>query len=80
MLFLSDRWAIKPPGDSVISKIHRSVLFYFIFSIVTLIDVIFRLMKKMPSGRAFVCMDLKNIPRILQQIFAASVLSTTRSS
>lgn len=33
-------------------------------------------MKKMPSGRAFVCMDLKNIPRILQQIFAASVLST----
>lgn len=36
-------------------------------------------MQKMPSGRAFVCMDLQNIPRILQQIFAASVLNTRMS-
>nr|CAD7429314.1 unnamed protein product [Timema monikensis] len=35
-----------------------------------------RLTSKLPSGRAFVCLDLKNIPQILQQIFAASVLNT----
>lgn len=39
-----------------------------------------RLMTKMPPGKAFVCMDLKNIPRILQQIFTASVLSTSKSN
>lgn len=45
----------------------------FIYSILSLT-------KKITAGRAFVCMDLKDIPRILQQIFAASLLSTTQSS
>jgi hypothetical protein len=37
---------------------------------------VFRLTNKLPAGRSFVCLDLKNIPQILQQIFAASVLNT----
>lgn len=37
---------------------------------------VFRLTSKLPAGRSFVCLDLKNIPQILQQIFAASVLNT----
>jgi von Willebrand factor A domain-containing protein 8 len=35
-----------------------------------------RLTAKLPSGRAFVCLDLKNIPQIMQQIFTSSILSS----
>ncbi|KAJ6647144.1 von Willebrand factor A domain-containing protein 8 [Pseudolycoriella hygida] len=30
--------------------------------------------KSMPAGRSFICMDLKELPQILKQIFASSVL------
>ncbi|XP_012062470.1 PREDICTED: von Willebrand factor A domain-containing protein 8 [Atta cephalotes] len=73
-----DRYGISPERFAKLLTSNPDVNAYAIF-IGSLGDQASRLIKKMPSGRAFVCMDLKNIPRILQQIFAASVLSTTRS-
>ncbi|XP_011166750.2 von Willebrand factor A domain-containing protein 8 isoform X1 [Solenopsis invicta] len=74
-----DRYGISPKRFAKLLMSNADVNAYAIF-IGSLGDQATRLMKEMPSGRAFVCMDLKNIPRILQQIFAASVLSTTRST
>ena len=37
---------------------------------------LFRLAKSLPSGKGFVCLDTKNIPQILQQIFQSTVLSS----
>ncbi|XP_020295442.1 von Willebrand factor A domain-containing protein 8 isoform X2 [Pseudomyrmex gracilis] len=74
-----ERYGIPPERFAKVLMSNADVNSYAIF-IGSLGDQATRLIKKMPSGRAFVCMDLKNIPRILQQIFAASVLSTTRSS
>ncbi|XP_077256080.1 von Willebrand factor A domain-containing protein c12.2 isoform X2 [Temnothorax americanus] len=74
-----ERYGISPARFAKLLTSNADVNSYAIF-IGSLGDQATRLMKKMPSGRAFVCMDLKNIPRILQQIFAASVLSTTRST
>lgn len=34
----------------------------------------FSIAKSMPAGRGFVCMNLKELPQILKQIFASSVL------
>ncbi|XP_050455261.1 von Willebrand factor A domain-containing protein 8 [Cataglyphis hispanica] len=70
-----ERYGIPPERFAKVLMSNADVNSYAIF-IGSLGDQANRLMKKMPSGRAFVCMDLKNIPRILQQIFAASVLST----
>ncbi|XP_011645711.1 von Willebrand factor A domain-containing protein 8 [Pogonomyrmex barbatus] len=74
-----ERYGISSERFARLLMSNADVNSYAIF-IGSLGDQATRLMKKMPSGRAFVCMDLKNIPRILQQIFAASVLSTTRST
>jgi hypothetical protein len=35
-----------------------------------------RIVKQMPAGRAFMCMDTKNLPQILQQIFTSTMLSS----
>ncbi|XP_068732159.1 von Willebrand factor A domain-containing protein 8-like [Montipora capricornis] len=35
-----------------------------------------RLVKKLPSGRAFVCMDTKHLPQVLQQIFTSAMLTS----
>ncbi|XP_028405498.1 LOW QUALITY PROTEIN: von Willebrand factor A domain-containing protein 8-like [Dendronephthya gigantea] len=35
-----------------------------------------RLSKELPAGRSFVCMDTKNIPEILQQIFSTALISS----
>ncbi|XP_076618440.1 von Willebrand factor A domain-containing protein c12.2 isoform X2 [Colletes latitarsis] len=72
-----ERYGIRPEQFSKILMSNPDVNAFAIF-IGSLGDQAARLIKKMPSGRAFVCMDLKDIPRILQQIFAASLLSTTR--
>ncbi|XP_014486715.1 PREDICTED: von Willebrand factor A domain-containing protein 8 [Dinoponera quadriceps] len=74
-----ERYGISPERFARVLMSNMDVNAYAIF-IGSLGDQATRLIKKMPSGRAFVCMDLKNIPRILQQIFSASVLSTTRST
>ena len=36
-----------------------------------------RLVRKLPAGKGFVCMDLKEIPQILQQIFTSTFLSSS---
>ncbi|XP_076231251.1 von Willebrand factor A domain-containing protein c12.2 [Calliopsis andreniformis] len=74
-----ERYGIPPEQFAKILMSNPDVNACAIF-IGSLGDQADRLIKKMPSGRAFVCMDLKDIPRILQQIFAASLLSTTRFS
>ncbi|XP_034940681.1 von Willebrand factor A domain-containing protein 8 [Chelonus insularis] len=73
-----ERYGIPPEKFGKLLTSCPEVNAYAIF-IGSLGDQADRVMKKMPSGRAFVCMDLQNIPRILQQIFAASVLSTRSS-
>ncbi|XP_014598623.1 PREDICTED: von Willebrand factor A domain-containing protein 8 isoform X1 [Polistes canadensis] len=72
-----ERYGIRPEIFAKVLTSNSDVNAYAIF-IGSLGDQATRLIKKMPSGRAYVCMDLQNIPRILQQIFASSVLSTTR--
>ncbi|XP_053996012.1 von Willebrand factor A domain-containing protein 8 isoform X1 [Hylaeus anthracinus] len=74
-----ERYGIRPERFAKVLMSNPDVNAFAIF-IGSLGDEAVRLTKKMPSGRAFVCMDLKDIPRILQQIFAASLLSTTRSN
>ena len=74
-----DRYGIRPESFAKILTSNPNVNAFAIF-IGSLGNQAVSLTKRMPSGRAFVCMDLKDIPRILQQIFAASLLSTTRSS
>ncbi|KAI4486325.1 hypothetical protein M0802_012344 [Mischocyttarus mexicanus] len=72
-----ERYGIRPERFAKVLTSNSDVNAYAIF-IGSLGDQATRLIKKMPSGRAYVCMDLQNIPRILQQIFSSSVLSTTR--
>ncbi|XP_024941330.1 von Willebrand factor A domain-containing protein 8 isoform X2 [Cephus cinctus] len=74
-----ERYGISPTRFVKVLTSNPDVNAYAIF-IGSLGDQAARLTSKMPSGRGFVCMDLQNIPRILQQIFTASVLSTTRSN
>ncbi|XP_012146606.2 von Willebrand factor A domain-containing protein c12.2 isoform X1 [Megachile rotundata] len=74
-----DRYGISPEYFARILTSNPNVNAFAIF-IGSLGNQAVSLMKRMPSGRAFICMDLKDIPRILQQIFAASLLSTTQSS
>lgn len=73
-----ERYGIRPELFTKILTSNADVNAFAIF-IGSLGDQAFYLTKKIASGRAFVCMDLKDIPRILQQIFAASLLSTTKS-
>ncbi|KAG7197989.1 hypothetical protein KM043_016215 [Ampulex compressa] len=68
-----ERYGIPPQRFAKILTSNTDVNAFAIF-IGSLGDQAERLISKMPSGHAFVCMDLKDIPRILQQIFAASVL------
>ncbi|XP_015436768.1 PREDICTED: von Willebrand factor A domain-containing protein 8 [Dufourea novaeangliae] len=74
-----ERYGIRPESFAKVLMSNPDVNAFAIF-IGSLGDQATRLMTKMPLGRAFVCMDLKEIPRILQQIFAVSLLSTTRSN
>ncbi|XP_076766995.1 von Willebrand factor A domain-containing protein c12.2 [Xylocopa sonorina] len=73
-----DRYGIRPENFAKILTSNQNVNAFAIF-IGSLGDQATILTKRITAGRAFVCMDLKDIPRILQQIFAASLLSTTRS-
>ncbi|XP_026673539.1 von Willebrand factor A domain-containing protein 8 isoform X2 [Ceratina calcarata] len=72
-----DRYGIRPEQFAKILTANPDVNAFAIF-IGSLGDQATNLTKRITAGRAFVCMDLKDIPRILQQIFSASLLSTTR--
>ncbi|XP_049790817.1 von Willebrand factor A domain-containing protein 8 [Schistocerca nitens] len=69
-----ERYGIPPQRFAAALTSNADVNAYAIF-IGSLGDQAERLVKQLPSGRAFVCLDLKNIPQILQQIFASSLLS-----
>ncbi|XP_044576312.1 von Willebrand factor A domain-containing protein 8 [Cotesia glomerata] len=70
-----ERYGIPPQRLGQLLTSCPEVNAYVIF-IGSLGDQATRVIQKMPSGRAFICMDLQNIPRILQQIFTASMLNT----
>ncbi|KAF4526552.1 hypothetical protein B566_EDAN009123 [Ephemera danica] len=78
VLVLSDanleRYGIPPQRFGQILTSDSQVNAYAIF-IGSLGNQADRLTKSLPTGRAFVCLDLTDIPQIMQQIFAASVLS-----
>lgn len=70
-----ERYGIPPKRFAMTLTEEPKVNAYAIF-IGSLGDQATRLTKQMPAGRAFVCLDLKNIPQILQQIFTASMLNS----
>ncbi|XP_064614845.1 von Willebrand factor A domain-containing protein 8-like [Liolophura sinensis] len=70
-----DRYGISPRRFGDLLTADDKVNSYAIF-IGSLGDQASRLTKQLPLGRGFVCMDTKNIPQILQQIFTSTMLST----
>jgi hypothetical protein len=70
-----DRYGIRPKRLADILTMNDETNAYVVF-IGSLGDQAQRIMKQMPSGRAFVCLDTKNLPSILQQIFSSTMLST----
>ncbi|XP_071949792.1 von Willebrand factor A domain-containing protein 8-like [Antedon mediterranea] len=70
-----DRYGISPSHFGRVLNSNEDVNSFAIF-IGSLGDQADRLVKNLPAGRAFVCLDTKNIPQILKQIFTSSMLST----
>ncbi|XP_067669611.1 von Willebrand factor A domain-containing protein 8-like [Haliotis asinina] len=70
-----DRYGIRPSRFAEILNSNEDVNAYAIF-IGSLGDQAVRLTKQLPMGHAYVCMDNKNLPQILQQIFTSTMLST----
>ena len=68
-----DRYGIRPHQFGDVLTSNEDVNAYAIF-LGSLGDQADRLVKQLPSGRAFVCLDTKNLPNILQQIFADTML------
>ncbi|KAH3874341.1 hypothetical protein DPMN_037583 [Dreissena polymorpha] len=70
-----DRYGIPPTNFGQILRSDDNVNAYAIF-IGSLGDQAIRLTKQLPMGHAFVCLDTKNLPQILQQIFTSTMLSS----
>ncbi|XP_033638187.1 von Willebrand factor A domain-containing protein 8-like [Asterias rubens] len=70
-----DRYGISPKlfGQSLTADDEVNAYALFIGSLGNQADV---LVRSLPAGRGFVCLDTKNIPQILQQIFTSTMLST----
>ncbi|XP_071482388.1 von Willebrand factor A domain-containing protein 8-like [Diadema antillarum] len=68
-----DRYGISPKLLSRVMQQDDDVNAYAIF-IGSIGDQAGRLVRNLPAGHAFVCMDTKNIPQILQQIFTSTLL------
>ncbi|XP_063587792.1 von Willebrand factor A domain-containing protein 8-like [Penaeus indicus] len=77
VILLSDanleRYGIRPRELANALTAEPSVHTYAIF-IGSLGDQAERLTKALPAGHSFVCMDLKKLPQILQQIFTSAML------
>lgn len=77
VILLSDanleRYGIRPSELAKALTSESSVNTYAIF-IGSLGDQADRLTKALPAGHSFVCLDLKRIPQILQQIFTSAML------
>ncbi|KAJ8310233.1 hypothetical protein KUTeg_012098 [Tegillarca granosa] len=70
-----DRYGISPRKFGEILKSNDKVNAYAIF-IGSLEDQAVQLIKQLPMGHAFVCLDTKNLPQILQQIFTSTMLQS----
>ena len=68
-----DRYGISPSAFAKILNRNDEVNAYAIF-IGSLGDQAERLTKKLPAGKAFVCLDTKKIPEILKTIFTSTML------
>ena len=68
-----DRYGIRPSELAKALTSEPSVNTYAIF-IGSLGDQALHLTRSLPAGRSFVCLDLKKIPQILQQIFTSAML------
>ncbi|KAG0722072.1 von Willebrand factor A domain-containing protein 8 [Chionoecetes opilio] len=77
VILLSDanleRYGIRPSELAKALTAESSVNTYAIF-IGSLGDQADRLTKALPAGHSFVCLDLKKIPQILQQIFTSAMI------
>ncbi|CAG5132917.1 unnamed protein product, partial [Candidula unifasciata] len=69
-----DRYGIRPSRFGEILTGNEDVNAYAIF-IGSLGDQAIRLNKQLPMGHSYVCLDTKNLPQILQQIFTSTMLS-----
>lgn len=69
-----DRYGISPRKFGEILKKNEKVNAYVVF-IGSLEDQASQLIKQLPTGHAFICLDTKNLPQILQQIFTSTMLS-----
>ncbi|XP_052760098.1 von Willebrand factor A domain-containing protein 8-like [Mya arenaria] len=69
-----DRYGIPPSRFGEILRSHDEVNAFAIF-IGSLGDQATRLTKQLPMGHSFVCLDTKNLPQILQQIFTSTMLA-----
>ncbi|KAK7499225.1 hypothetical protein BaRGS_00009485, partial [Batillaria attramentaria] len=69
-----DRYGIRPSRFGEILTSNEDVNAYAIF-IGSLGDQAIRLNKQLPMGHSYVCLDTKNLPMILQQIFTSTMLS-----
>ncbi|XP_037343972.2 von Willebrand factor A domain-containing protein 8 [Pungitius pungitius] len=69
-----ERYGIRPERFAQVLTSDPQVNAFAIF-IGSLGDQAERLQKTLPAGRSFVAMDTKQIPQILQQIFASTMLS-----
>lgn len=68
-----DRYGIRPQKLAEILNSDEKVHGFIIF-IGSLGDQAVRLVKQLPSGKAFMCMDNKQLPNIMQQIFTSTIL------
>ncbi|KAL8189740.1 UNVERIFIED_CONTAM: hypothetical protein K2H54_005750 [Gekko kuhli] len=71
-----ERYGIPPVRFAEALTINPQVNAFTIF-IGSLGDQAGRLQRTLPAGRAFIAMDTKEIPQILQQIFTSTMLSST---
>ncbi|CAL1547451.1 unnamed protein product [Lymnaea stagnalis] len=70
-----DRYGIRPSRFGEILTSNEDVNAFAIF-VGSLGDQAIRLNKQLPMGHSYVCMDTKNLPQILQQIFASTLLTS----
>ncbi|CAH1781042.1 unnamed protein product [Owenia fusiformis] len=70
-----DRYGIRPQRFADVLKSNDDVNAFAIF-IGSLGNQAQVLTKQLPQGKGFVCLDTKDIPQILQQIFTSTMLST----
>ncbi|KAL3861823.1 hypothetical protein ACJMK2_007838 [Sinanodonta woodiana] len=72
-----DRYGISPKRFGELLRQNDKVNAYAIF-IGSLGDQALRLTKQLPMGHSFICMDTKNLPQILQQIFTSTMLQSSK--